>query len=446
MESSQIIANVTHQLKKSNKNILISENWIYSLDTKSNKRQGWKIHISCNPYNLHKLIQKAVPILIKLNVDFKVIKSRESFKELNTDIKQLGKAMTIYPKSNAIAVNIILSSKPHLRDTVGPRIITDSKISDCDILQYRYGSFSRSYTNSYGKQASYIIDTHKKKIIDNEGLGYTAPTWLKDPFISAKLSSKNKKNSELNNYHIKKYLLKQNKIIYLGTLRNKNMEVIIKQARINFKNDYKEPFQHELLKNEFKILSKLNGLLGTPKPISLFEEDGIAYSIIEAITSTSLYNYIESSYYKCNILNDDECLYLITAVLKLFQKYRQKNLILGDINPNNIIIDDKSNLRFIDFEYSHFIGEKWYRANTEGFTPPSEFTDLDICRDLYCIFSTIAFITTGRKLYLNISNTVNLHDDFVDFISKSRPSISHKIEKIFFEIYEQINQCEDNEC
>ena len=443
MAGKEIENIITYQLKRSNRNFRISENWIYSLSENS-RRQGWKIHISCNLYNLEDLIKKVIPVLIKLDANFKIVRSHEAFKELNTDIKQLGKPVTIYPISNVNAVHIIQTLKPHLKNVVGPRIITDTQINHCNVLQYRYGSFSRAYTDAYGNQISYVTDTHNKKIIDNQELGYVNPTHSQDPFLSAKLTTSNNKKSQLTNYHVERYLLNQNKLLYLGRLRNKNKEIIIKQARINFKNNAAEAFQHELLRNEFEILSKLNGLFGTPKPIRLFEEEGILYAVIEAIKSVSVYEYIEHSYYKCYQLDDNECLFMIREVLKLFNKYYQKKLILGDINPNNIIIDDKGNLRFIDFEYSHLVGKRWYRANTYGFAPPFRFTNSGVCNDLYCIISTIIFIATGRKLYLNSYKKAYLHKDFVNRISASRPNVRYEFEEIFSGIQRQINQCESN--
>lgn len=441
MVSKTIEVLIILQLKKYNMDFYFSENWIYSIP-KNSKRQGWKIHVSCNLDNLRVLIKIVVPIIAKLKANFKIVRSYESLKELNNDIRQIGKVITIYSNSNANAINIVRILKPYLEKFTGPKIITDTQIDGCSILQYRYGSFSNSYIDDYGKQIDYILDKRKNKILDKRELKYKKQVWIKDPFLFAKLSHNRKEKSKLSKYKINKYLLKRNKLIYLGRYK-KNEEVIIKQARINFKEG-RETFQDEFLKNEFGILSQLNGLYGTPRPIELFEEEGVLYSVIEAIKSNSIYNYIENSYYSCNPLNDNECLFLVNEILSLLKKYHKKRLILGDINPNNIIIDMNGNLRFIDFEYSHFGNKRGYHAETDGFSPPLKFTKSDICNDLYCLISTIMFVATGRRLYLYTSKKDDLYENFVKCISIIRPTLLSELEKIYPQIIEKINRYETN--
>ncbi|MGW1682558.1 class III lanthionine synthetase LanKC N-terminal domain-containing protein [Saccharopolyspora sp. NPDC002376] len=91
--------------------------------------QGWKLHISARPGTLGRTVDIALPLLLTHDCDFKVARSPEVLRELNSgdvDPATAGKAMTVYPpQDDVVRLGGLLAEA--LVWMTGPRITSDRR-------------------------------------------------------------------------------------------------------------------------------------------------------------------------------------------------------------------------------------------------------------------------------------------------------------------------------
>lgn len=81
------------------------------------------------------------------------------------------------------------------------------------------------------------------------------------------------------------------------------------------------------------------------KTLGAFEEDGKIHIVMDYLPNGDFSHFIKTNY----PLNDDVIKYY-SAQIVLFLEYMQKmKLIHRDLKPQNIMIDEKGNLKVIDF-------------------------------------------------------------------------------------------------
>lgn len=376
--------------KTNNFKTYTSEIWANFQYSRNKVKQGWKIHVSTNPSQLNFVLSKVVPVLFNLKVNFKIVRSYTALAELNKDIFQNSKVVTVYPVSDNQFKVIIRELQDVLGKLTGPRIITDRCVNEYSPVQYRYGSFTNYFINEYGQRIDFVYDKNGKIVLDKRDDEYNRPLWLKDP-----LGKNDLIKGRLENYKFLGFISKGSKLICLAKYYNTDQKVIIKQVK-RFLENKDEVLYEKLIKHEYIMLKKLNGFLGTPVAVEIFEENRIVNLVTKANDSQSLNSYVETRYFTANPLSDTECKSLMVAAFNLIEGFHKHKCILGDVSPNNIVINADGNLSFVDFDYAYFEGEKWYRGNTYGFIPPTKIKK-EYMRDNYSLAGLLFFIATGRS-------------------------------------------------
>lgn len=375
----------THNFK-----IYINEIWANFQFSRRYRNQGWKIHISANPSDLSSILNKVIPILLNSKVNFKVIRSYQGLAELNKDIFQNSKVVTIYPTSDSQFKKIVEGLQDIIGMLTGPTIITDKRVDGYSPVQYRYGSFTNYFLDEYGRRVDFVYNKNGNVVLDERNSVYHKPAWVTDPLGKKKFTSR-----KLENYRFLGFISKGPKLICLAKSSHTNQKLIIKQIKRFLENDDGVLYE-DLVKHEYSMLKRLDGFLGAPLAVELFEENGVLNLVTEATESQSLSSYVEERYFTANPLSDIECRSLMNAVIALVEGFHKNKCILGDISPNNIVINRDSVVSFVDFDYACFEGEKWYHANTYGFIPPAKIKD-EYMRDKYSMAGILFFIATGRS-------------------------------------------------
>ena len=153
--------------------------WRYSRRFRpSDLAQGWKIHISATPLSAGTVFSRVHTLLASRGLLFKVPASLDSLAQLNAGIgafSQIGKFLTIYPRSVAEAVDLAQQLHAVTRGLSGPKIPFDARYRRNSLVYYRYGSFGRMGNGT-------IFDRSHRPHKDRRRPGCAVPRWLDDPF------------------------------------------------------------------------------------------------------------------------------------------------------------------------------------------------------------------------------------------------------------------------
>ncbi|MCD6578242.1 hypothetical protein J7L48_02065, partial [bacterium] len=232
----------------------------------------------------------------------------------------------------------------------------------------------------------YITDTTGKEIKDERPVYPVIPKTIEIPtFLKKDLDKKrnNKKNGKviLNHRYIVKSAIahKNSGGIYKAIDMSNNEIVIIKEARPFTNMNPNKVDSVVLLKGEKKILDLLNNSKVAPKQIDYFKEWENYYLVEEYIKGITLTRYRALDYLwliNSQALTESQItginmriLKLSLKIMKALQIIHDNGIVIGDLSPNNIIINtENEQIKFIDFESSYIIGSKrWVNFYTPGF-------------------------------------------------------------------------------
>lgn len=327
--------------------------------------QGWKIHVSATPLNAGRILEKTAQILIKKKTAFKFVLDKRILSMMNHknwDRGSSGKFITIYPNSGF--PGLIEKLYEELKCEIGPYILSDKRYKDCKVLYYRYGGFRwNTKVTSTGEKVPVLISPDGISIPDMRTPYFNPPYWAKDPFpkdenIQQQFILKNGR------YLIQRALHFSNTGgVYLAVdKKRKNKKVVIKEARpYTGIEDTSGEDAISRLKKEYEILELLKKTGVAPSPVDLFEEWEHLFLVEEYIEGVNLRELILSKnplvlvnpsfsitkkYYKIFIK-------VFTSFINNLIIVHEKGIILGDLAPQNLIINPRDySVKFIDFEAS----------------------------------------------------------------------------------------------
>jgi hypothetical protein len=158
--------------------------WRYSRRPRpDDPSQGWKIHLSATLLSANEVLSRVWPVLVRHDAYFKVAAHFDSLTQLNaglTDFSQVGKFLTVYPRSTDEAVNLARELHAATRGLSGPQIPFDLRYRKNSLVYYRYGCFRA--TSKDGAGPGLITDSRGKSHVDKRAAGCAVPRWLDDPF------------------------------------------------------------------------------------------------------------------------------------------------------------------------------------------------------------------------------------------------------------------------
>lgn len=185
-------------------------------------------------------------------------------------------------------------------------------------------------------------------------------------------------------------------------------------------------------KNEIERLTTLSGHKGTPE-ISIFGHlSKFSYIVMSKEPGIDLYDYVDNN----GLLDYYEAKKIIKQILEIMSVVHSKNIIHGDIKPENIMYDAYTeNISIIDFE-GRF---------TEDFQSPEQIDDKKITKktDSWSIGILLWYLITENTPFKNeneikrckLPKLSSFDDDFSDFI---RCTICKNI-KIRYSVDELLN-------
>src|SRR5690349_22103524 len=147
---------------------------------RSDRSQGWKIHVSSVPVDLGDMLRSVLPVLRDMSATFKIVRSMDILLQLNEGAlgpTQIGKVATIYPDSDEHAKKMLARLLPATAHLRGPAVVTDYKVGS--VVYMRFGSFSPTLrADRLGREVFCLRDPSGNLVPDSYTLPQTPPDEL----------------------------------------------------------------------------------------------------------------------------------------------------------------------------------------------------------------------------------------------------------------------------
>ena len=144
---------------------------------------GWKLHVSATVSGVERLFKGVLPCLVRRRAHFKIAGGRDVVVQLSAgDLgeAQVGKVITVYPRTNTEAASLARELIEHTRGIVGPRVVTDLHLGEA--VYTRYGSVRPRITyDRFGEPTELIPDGSGNWVPDLRPVPFSCPRGIANP-------------------------------------------------------------------------------------------------------------------------------------------------------------------------------------------------------------------------------------------------------------------------
>ncbi len=328
---------------------------------------GFKLHLSATLDNAERILSIVAPICIAERVTFKVIQSANLLAVANSKFfprAAAHKFITIYPGSTDqfIALSELLNVKTQAY--AGPYILSDKAVRDSKVLFYRFGGFLpvAQLTVQGGKRL--LIQAPDGRWIDDLRVPYfRLPDGVTDPLASGNAAGPAAQVVLHSRYQIIEVITFSNcGGTYVAKDLESGEEVLVKEARplATLSHIPKWRFYaKDAMLREQRILKKLSSLACVPDGIECFAEAGHTFSAQQFIQARPFRQYraqdnialipFDGDGQKADQFCHAFCRLGSNLIRSVLAVHRRR-VIIGDISPGNILVDDSQDVYLVDFE------------------------------------------------------------------------------------------------
>lgn len=367
--------------------------------------QGWKLHVSATVLSANKVFEKVASYLSSLGVLFKAPSSLKDLSNINSGLKygfsQVGKFITVYPKTAEEAVSLAHELNRMTRGFPGPDVPFDRPFSQNSRVSYRYGAFrSMRIRQADGTFAPALKNSKGKLIPDLRAPGTAVPDWVTDPFPKAR--NRHRQDTPVMGIRAYEAISQRGKG---GVYRAIDLSAapvrlcILKEGRKNGETDWNGRDGHWRVRHETSVLRRLRkaGVM-VPQVYSTFQRDGHYYLAIELIEGQDLHSLMKK---KSRRLPMAEAIDYGSQISDLLARIHAAGWVWRDCKPRNFIRTSAGTLRPLDFEGACKVSRPdptpW---GTPGYVPPEcrrePANGSRLPEDLFALGAVLHQLLTGR--------------------------------------------------
>lgn len=376
--------------------------WRYSQSAnRTLPEQGWKLHVSASILSANKTFSRVAPLLKQRDVLFKAPCSLEELEKLNAGLfygySQVGKFITVYPRSDSEAVSLASQLDLLTRDLPAPVVPFDSRFGSQSNVFYRYGSF-----NLRMEDGSDAISDPDGKLSPDRRESAKPPDWVVDPFLPQQTDLP-KPSTSLHDtpFRAIRSISQRGKGgVYEGVdfRFDPPRRCIIKQGRVVGEVGWNGKDGAWMLKKEAETLRKLaKAGIDVPTTYSTFTLNNHFYLVMEQIEGETLQSFLEKRQRRLTIPQVKK---LATQLWMLLTQIHNAGWVWLDCKPANLILTPQGKLRPIDFEGAYAVNSsRSIYFQTRAFMRPVNVEDSHEptrADDLYAFGVTCYFLLTGR--------------------------------------------------
>jgi hypothetical protein len=362
--------------------------------------QGWKLHVSATILSACEVVSAVAPLLAGHGALFKAPATLRMLQELNCGLihgySQVGKFMTIYPRSEADAVELASELHRLTRGLPAPRVPYDVPYARSSCVHYRYGSF----IGPDGDGAAPTVRTPQgEDVPDRREAGQAVPAWAADPFglPNRGLPRRRRPTALKTTYRAYEALSRRGKG---GVYRALDLSVaparlsVLKEGRRNGEVDWEGRDGYDKIRREALVLRRLR-TAGVPVPevFGTFVAGGNSYLAMEALEGTNLHELAADG------LSTARALDLSVGLAELVAQIHAAGWVWNDCKPLNVVVAADGQLRPLDFESAARTGGRIARGwGSAAYLPPEvagRHTSA-VGLDLHALGVSIWQLHTGR--------------------------------------------------
>ena len=328
--------------------------WKFSREaTPADPAQGWKLHISATVLTAGKVLAVVGPLLKSRRVLFKGPASLDHLSKLNSGLyygyTQVGKCLTVYPRSEREAIAIAKKTLELTRDIPAPAVPFDLKFGGC--VYYRYGAFRRHHDVQDSVGALPILTPDGTPIPDDRKSPAAKPEWIEDPFLKHTKSIAKTEAPASSAFRVVRALgLRGKGGVYLGldfSLPSPRL-CILKEGRRAGESSWDGWDGYSRVKHEERVLTAL-AIEGAevPRVHTSFEVEKSLYVALEFIEGKSLQDLLANLERRMPVSRVVE---FGRQVSELLNRIHSAGWVWRDCKPSNLILTKTKRLRPIDFE------------------------------------------------------------------------------------------------
>ncbi|MFB4275369.1 class III lanthionine synthetase LanKC [Nonomuraea sp. MTCD27] len=356
--------------------------------------QGWKIHVSARVPDAEKAIAAVWDYCLPRGIAFKFLRGLPVLVMVNSKAASRassGKLITIYPRDEAQLELVLKELDELLRDVRGPYILSDLRYGTGPLF-VRYGGFAERHCLSpSGERVLAVEDGEGRLVPDVRGATFSVPPWTTLPaFLEPQLAARNAVTTTGLPYDIERVLHFSNGGgVYLARDKRSGEQVVLKEARPHAGLDAAGRDAVSRIEHERDILERLSGLPAAPALRGYFTLGEHHFLVMEFVDGTPLQRRLVHRYplTRATCTERDLAEYTSWAVETLDEVTRavgslhERDVVFGDLHPDNILLADDGRVALIDFEVATLAGDQGRAALAHpAFAPPADRQGVDVDR------------------------------------------------------------------
>ncbi|WP_394276596.1 class III lanthionine synthetase LanKC [Luteococcus sp.] len=352
--------------------IEVSNGWCYVMPQEPNLvEQGWKIHVSATMENAQKILDAVALYCHRESISFKYLPTSAEMQRSNMKYAHRGgsgKFITIYPDSEQACSRILHELDDIIGGESGPYILSDIRFRNGP-LYCRYGGFKPMYVRSDSDEMVPAIHHPQGQLVPDERQPvFRPPEWVTLPaFVQEQvdLLGSSARPEDFPYQVVEALHFSNGGGIYKAIPSEGGDAVVLKEARpfAGLGPDGRDAV--ERLRKEEDFLSRLSDVEAVVKLHHCFEAGGHHFLVEELIEGTTLNQemVLRSPTIRGNATDDDFIEYkewavgLLSQIEEAVRLFHSREIVFGDLHPNNIIVTPDGRARFIDFEMAYEVGE-----------------------------------------------------------------------------------------
>ncbi len=364
--------------------------------------QGWKIHISAAASECPAMLRAVGGVLAELHGSFKLPRRVRDVVYLNSGdagVTQLGKIVTVYPRNDSHAAELIRRLDAAWPSSCGPWITTDLSPRAGSAIGFRFGIFGTAevITSATGEHHFALSGVSGEAIADvRSAAGPRTEDWPEPPVPGVpQAACAVEPGAEFALEDGRRFLpLEQmanapRAAVYLAADLASLDTVVVKVGRPGVLGGLDGRDIHDHFQYEYELLRELAAETnGGPRPIA-WADAGWPILICEDIRGRLV-----------SELPRAERIAALPLIAESVSAIHRAGVVHGDIKLENAIRTEEG-VRLIDFELAARRGEPMRRGGTRGHIAPEVDREppADFSRDVYalagCIFHAVLGMPPG---------------------------------------------------
>ncbi|MFJ2908603.1 class IV lanthionine synthetase LanL [Streptomyces sp. NPDC087228] len=396
---------------------------------------GWKLHISARPGDLEDVTALVLTVLQRHVCHAKFAKDPETLRAINSGVPSagaVGKAVTVYPLPGTV-VEIAGDLVAALRGREGPQVVSDRRVDPHSPVYYRYGPFTGDYRTGRSGRLESVMTGPDGRIFDGlAGGSYRCPPWAEDPFA---IEPRHDTRPPSPGFGGGRYAVtagivrKPQGNVYRAVDRSCGRSVVVKQARAFVAEDESGADTRDRLRNERTILAALDSVAGVPRGLDYFRHHADEYLVMSSCGDRDLRRDVqENGPYRDDDARPSRALSsLATRLLRIVDEIHGRGVVVRDLKPNNVVLDDTGRCHVIDFGISELDGAG-PRGATPGYSAPvlRASGPAAPADDYYALGATLFFAATGLDPVIVDADAGVNRDRTLDGLAWALPGDAHR--------------------